>query len=122
MNIVQSIRNRMRSSSRAVADEQDLVLYRQLRSAENKLHDTRVLLGRMQEARRKALAEDVPARQDSACQLEELQKEIASVENDVSRLEAEYQHAQMNVRAYFYLGTSVGPRPEAGLMAAQSAQ
>ncbi len=129
MKIVQSILNRMRmrAHSRNVASEQELVLYRHLRCSENKLHDARVLHARMLESQRKAVAGYVRItqagddldQQDSARQMEELQKEIASAESDVNRLEIEYQHAQMNVRTYFYLETSPGSSSEGGVMAAQ---
>lgn len=131
MKIVQCIRNRMRMrvNNRSVLDEQDLVLYRQLRDTENKLHEARGLLARMQESRRNAIAEcarttrsgDGLDQQDGARQLEEFKKKIAFVESDVNRLESEYQHAQMNVRTYFYLETSPSHLSEAEVVSGQPA-
>ena len=130
MNIVQCIRNRMCMNKRAVHDEQDLILYRQLRCAENKLYDARALLAGLLESKRTMQAahvstrhnDDASAQQERDCRLEELQKKIASMESDISRLEADYQQAHMNARTYFYLETSPGPHVQGEAAAGQPAQ
>jgi len=156
MNVVQFLRNRIqtRSCNRDVRDGQDLILYRQLRSSENKVYEARDCLDSILELHKKAevehmrimqfrddleqrvVAEDterqdksthelqsaISRQQDSACQLEELQKKIVFLKREISRLEIECQSVQMNVRTYFYSQPCQGSLPEAAAAAGQSAQ
>jgi chromosome segregation ATPase len=64
----------------------------------------------------------VARQQDVGPQLDELQKKIACMKSDISRLEAEYKQVQMNVRTYFYLEPYPGRLPEGGVTAVQPAQ
>jgi hypothetical protein len=64
----------------------------------------------------------ISRQQDSACQLEELQKKSVFLKREMSRLETECQSVQMNVRTYFYSEPYQGSLPEAEAAAGQSAQ
>jgi chromosome segregation ATPase len=64
----------------------------------------------------------ISRQQDSACQLEELQKKIVFLKREMSRLETECQSVQMNVRTYFYSEPCQGSLPEAAAAVGQSAQ
>jgi len=118
MKAVQYIRSRIRTLARQkdTSAEQDLVLYRQLRQAENKIYASRDLLDSIVESHRKAVAA-----KESAQQVQELQNKIHSLEKDIGRLETEYQCAQMNVRTYFYLQPCSDRLPEAEAAAGQPA-
>ncbi len=102
MNIVNIIKNRIygRACRNSRNESQDLFLYRELRRAENNLHVAR-------EGLSSALALHATCTHDggiaSACPGDAAGHGIERLKNDVTRCEAEYQHAQMNVRSYFYL-------------------
>jgi hypothetical protein len=156
MKIVQFIRDKMctREYNRSASDAQDLVFYRQLRRAENKLHEAREGLNGMMELQESAVAEHVcltqgcdgpeqqlaaagdnarsvdsmqepqqgeSQRKDLDHQLDELQKNVVFLKNDIPRLEAEYQQAQMNVRTHFYLEICPGSLMDGDVTAGQSA-
>jgi DNA repair exonuclease SbcCD ATPase subunit len=101
MNALNFIQNKMRACirTRGTDSSAELALYRRLRHAENELHEARESLNRTLAAQQDTTGPDI----------ENLQREVA-------RLEAEYQSAQKNVRAYFYLQACPG-----GLMESETA-
>jgi len=128
MNLADFIKNRLCMRARAKNDPeaQDLFLYRQLRRSENRLHEIRECLNMKLAAYKAAEAtceytgqgqgcdasELGPGTDDSRPCLDALRLEIARLESEAARCEAEYQLAQMNVRTYFYLETCPGRMQE----------
>jgi len=108
----------------------DLMLYRQLRRAESKLHETRECLQRKLALQHTIPDECPPCMQDaddanyprSAGRQEQFQQEIELLQREVAQREADYEHAQMSVRAYFYLEAYPGRLPESELTAGHPAQ
>ncbi len=107
MNAVRFIKNKICAfrHTRSTDTAADLALYRQLRRTENRLHEARECLGRKLAAQQDMTSPDI----------EHLRREVA-------RLETEYQSAQMNVRAYFYLQSCPGSLMEGETPAGHTAQ
>lgn len=137
MNVVRFIINKMNACRpvRSTEETPDLALYRQLRRTENKLHEARECLNRKLASQQKIVhtcASGVqsgevsqyartPA-EEQATGLSAPQSDIEHLRHEVARLEAEYQNAQMKVRAYFYLETCPGSLPQNELTAGHPAQ
>jgi len=107
MDVAGFIKNKIRAYRpvRRTDDAPGLVLYRQLRRAENELVEARECLNRK-----------IAAQQDM------LPSDIDRLRRDVAQLEEEYQSAQMNVRAYFYQEICPVSRPHGELTAGHPAQ
>jgi len=121
MNVIKFIKSKMFANRRALISDnaQDLLLYRQLRDAENKLHKTRESL-QQRLALRNITGNEVrhPVSATEPGPIEE----IECLRREVLQREADYQRAQLHVRAYFYSEACCGPAPESGLAAGQPAQ